>query len=781
MTAPAVPQGNRTRFRRWILLDALLLGLVGLLSLTYPVEELSRRSGDLYFRLRAPEQPSNQVALVLIDDGSLKQYGRWPWPRSILARLVRAASAQHPRALGVDILLSEPEDEEDDHDLAMAFQEAGGVVLAAKIGSGLEGQAWVEPLALFARSAAGIGHVQAELGPDGICRRVPASEMTAAGPRPAFALEVARVALGKPLEAPRAERGEPQVERLSPEFLIVDYRGQILPDQSSVPFPFVSAGNLLEGKAGSQLQGRAVLIGFASTEITDRLPTPVSDQLPMPGVEIHANLVDALLAGRNLRPLDTNIQALLLVGVSLVLTWVLLRRSGWSGLLASVALTLGCYAAGYGLFLHYQRLIAFGPFLCLGVLAPLLAQLENLLDVDRGLTRSLRQLNSALRAVSTAESTDLRAALRPEVMGGDLHWKVATVNQLEAELSSLYAFDHSLLESIQEGLAVFAPGGQLIFRNAYWEEFCRRVECEPAAELEEFLGAVGQPQWRERAGKPSERLETELLRDTGLWQVRAVTLPSVPHAGTGALMVVVTDLTAQLERDRARAEALGFVTHELRTPLVSIQGFAEFLLRYPQAPGSSEAAQTIFEESKRLVAMINTYLDVLRMESGARPLRRDPVDVEATMAQVEKVMRPLSQAAGIRITMPAHAALPSLTGDSALIGGALLNLVSNAVKYSPAGSDVSMQAVSGPGYLALEVLNQGTVIPAEDLARLFEPFYRRTDHEGPVRGWGLGLAFVNRIAEAHGGRVEATSDAVAGTKFRIVLPTAPAAVSEVAV
>ena len=92
-----------------------------------------------------------------------------------------------------------------------------------------------------------------------------------------------------------------------------------------------------------------------------------------------------------------------------------------------------------------------------------------------------------------------------------------------------------------------------------------------------------------------------------------------------------------------------------------------------------------------------------------------------------------------------------------------------------------MQAVSGPGYLALEVLNQGTVIPAEDLARLFEPFYRRTDHEGPVRGWGLGLAFVNRIAEAHGGRVEATCDAVAGTKFRIVLPTAPAAVSEVAV
>jgi CHASE2 domain-containing sensor protein len=424
MVVPADAPPSRSRFRRWVLLNALLLGLVGLASLTYPVDELSRRAGDLYFRLRAPEPASDQVALVLIDDASLEQYGRWPWPRSLLAKLVRETSAHHPRALGLDILLSEPEDEPSDRDLAAAFREAGKIVLAAKIGSASQGQNWVEPLPLFAHNAAGIGHVQAELGPDGICRRVPTFEMTAEGPRPALALELARFAGQEKTTLPGLS---PQAQTITPQFLIVDFRGQIGPESS--PFPFVSAADLLQGKAGNQLKDRAVLIGFASTEIADRLPTPVSGQSPMPGVEVHANLVDELLAGRELKPLPAGIEILLLALVSMVLTGVVLRRPGWTGPTASGVLTLLGYLGGYALFDHYQRLISFGPFLCLGVLAAPLAQLENLLEVDRGLTRSLRQLEAALHRGSPVGAANLRGDMRPEGSKADLHWKVATVNR----------------------------------------------------------------------------------------------------------------------------------------------------------------------------------------------------------------------------------------------------------------------------------------------------------------------------------------------------------------
>ncbi|HTG59084.1 MAG TPA: CHASE2 domain-containing protein, partial [Terriglobia bacterium] len=392
---------TRPQFHRWLALSALVFALGAVLSLTYPIEELSRRLNDFYFRLRGPQPTSQQVALVLIDDASISRYGRWPWSRVLLARLVRAASAQGPRALGLDIILSEPQEEAADRDLAEALGSAGNVVLATKIAASPEHSVWAEPLPLFALRAAGVGHVQAVLGPDGICRSVPAREVTLGGPRWALALEVARVARGVVQEVPDPKRladtAKPtSLDKVSPDFLIIDYHHQITTGQSPPPFLSVSASDLLEGKAGEELRGKALLVGFAATEMSDRLPTPVSDRLPMPGVEIHANLVDGLLSGRRLQPVGWGVQTLMLLAASLVLTWVVLRWPGIKGLLVLPALLLAVYGAGYVLFAHAQRMVELGPLMCVGVLVAPAAQLENLIVVDRGLTRGLRQLQRAL-------------------------------------------------------------------------------------------------------------------------------------------------------------------------------------------------------------------------------------------------------------------------------------------------------------------------------------------------------------------------------------------------
>src|SRR6266852_4293858 len=184
------PNQKHLQTRRWLLLNILLLTVVGLLSPSYPVEELSRRTGDMYFRLRGNQGTSPHVALLLIDDASLERYGRWPWKRSLLARVVRAASAERPKALGLDILLSEPEDESDDRELATALKDAGNAVLVGKISNSPQGRLWVEPMPLFAEKAIAVGHAQAALGPDSICRTVPVRELSLEGPRWAFALEV---------------------------------------------------------------------------------------------------------------------------------------------------------------------------------------------------------------------------------------------------------------------------------------------------------------------------------------------------------------------------------------------------------------------------------------------------------------------------------------------------------------------------------------------------------------------------------------------------------------
>jgi signal transduction histidine kinase/CHASE2 domain-containing sensor protein len=787
--------------RSWLLLNALLLSVVGLLSLSYPVEELSRRTGDMYFRLRGSQGTSPHVALIVIDDASLERYGRWPWKRSLLAQVVKAASAEHPKALGLDILLSEVEDETNDRQLAKALKDAGNAVLVAKISNSPQGRLWVEPLPLFGQNAVAIGHAQAALGPDSICRSIPIRELSLEGSHWAFALEVARVASGNTLEDDGRElrigQGKIPTVGMSPHapvagvepeplrLLPIDYRGQVAPGEASPPFYPVSVVDLLDGKAGSQLQGKVVLIGFGSTETDDRIPTPVSDKLPMPGVEIHANLIDAILSGRSLRPLNGWLNLLVLCGFSFSSTWLVLRWPIWRGLVALAALLAVGLAASYFVFAWMHILVGLGPFLCVALLAGPLAQLQNLVLVDRGLTQGLRQLQTALKTAQPTKKNSLPAALRAGIRptDGDLHWKVSLLRQLQAELSSLYAFDETLLEAMQEGLAVFSVDGRLIFRNPQWRSFCEKQGWDARADLDIFAATLCEPGWRDLRNSltaPQVWVDSEVYLGEGLWRLRAVKLKSTsPSDASDLIMVVVTDQTARLERDRARAEALGFVTHELRTPLVSIQGFAEYLLRYSKERASSEAAATIFQESGRLVAMINTYLDVLRLEAGARPMGKDTFQVGETVKQVARVIQPIAQASEIRLRTEIVADLPALQGDAHLIEGALLNLVSNAIKFSARGSEVRLRAeVEGDG-VVLEVWNPGPAIPPEELVRIFEPFYRRNEQEETTRGWGLGLAFVKRIAEQHGGRAEAWSESGSGTSFRIHLPVTRLILSEV--
>jgi len=782
--------------KRWLLLTVLLLFVVGVLSLTYPVEELTRRVGDMYFRLRGSQGTSSDVALILIDDASLEQYGRWPWKRSLLAQVVRAASAEHPKALGLDILLSEAEDETNDLDLEQAIKDSGNTVLVAKINNSPNGRLWVEPLPRFALSGIAVGHAQATLGPDSICRSLPVRELSLEGPRWAFVLEVARVAQGTRLQddGRQLRIGEQEIPTIGkpaqaigagiesepPRLLLIDYRGQLTPGEVSPPFLAVSVKDLLHGRSKGQLQGKAVLIGFGSTEIGDRLATPVSGKLPMPGVEIHANLLDAILAGRGLHPLNRWLSFSLLCLFGLTSTWFVLRWPVWKGLAALAGLLATGLLGSYLAFAWAHILVALGPFLCVGIMAGPLAQLQNLILVDRNLTQRLRQLQNFLRDAEPKQKESLPSVLRAQTKPAteDLHWKVDLLGQLQAELGSLYVFDQTLLEAMQEGLAVFSCDGRILFRNPRWQRFCERQGWPPSCSYKEFTIAVRQPSWKTLPGAGTW-LDTEVHLGEGLWQVRAVRLKgSDPKIASDLIMVVVSDQTARLERDRARAEALAFVTHELRTPLVSIQGFAEYLLRYSKERASNEAAATIFQEAGRLVAIINTYLDVLRLDAGARPMLSEIFQVGETVKQVARVVQPIAQASGIKMRTEIAEDLPPLQGDRHLIEGALLNLVSNAIKYSARGSEVKVGAKVGEDGVVLEVWNPGPAIPAEELGRLFEPFYRRSEQEQTQRGWGLGLAFVKRIAEQHGGKVEAWSKSGAGTSFRICLPTTRLVLSE---
>ena len=191
MSSPSNPKSQTSLTVGWLGLNLLLVGLVLLICEFLPVSTVSEKLNDLYFRLRPPQAPSSAVALVLIDDVSLARYGRWPWHRAQLAQLVRALSANGPSAVGIDILLSEAQDETNDAEPARAIHEAPNAVLASKISSASSGSLWVDPLPRFLAAAKGVGHVQAIIDYDGACRSIPLHEPSADGMRPAFALKLA--------------------------------------------------------------------------------------------------------------------------------------------------------------------------------------------------------------------------------------------------------------------------------------------------------------------------------------------------------------------------------------------------------------------------------------------------------------------------------------------------------------------------------------------------------------------------------------------------------------
>jgi signal transduction histidine kinase len=262
--------------------------------------------------------------------------------------------------------------------------------------------------------------------------------------------------------------------------------------------------------------------------------------------------------------------------------------------------------------------------------------------------------------------------------------------------------------------------------------------------------------------------EGEVSLGEELYSIRIAPLSSTHLSPAGGTIVTLNSLRTRVERDRARAETLGFITHELRTPLASMQGFAELMMSYPNSPACANAPETIFRESKRLLALISSYLDVLRLDAGAKAVSMQAIELEGVIRQVFEILRPLANAAGMRLVRVDEEPL-SVMGDAPLVNGAVLNLVSNAIKYGQPGTDIKIRCFRDNDEVIISVHNLGQPIAEQEISRLFDPYYRASNVRESKTGWGLGLAFVKRIAEKHGGSVEARSGP-SGIVFEIHLP-----------
>lgn len=250
-------------------------------------------------------------------------------------------------------------------------------------------------------------------------------------------------------------------------------------------------------------------------------------------------------------------------------------------------------------------------------------------------------------------------------------------------------------------------------------------------------------------------------------------------AAAATQLSFVRERLARAEHDKERyQQAIHFVAHEMRTPLSTIQGQSELMDRYSARLSNEKRAEmtrTINSESKRLARMIQTFLDVERLNEGQMELKREPFTLAALLEPCVDRVRPLAE----RKQMTIDAAEPGdaqLSGDRELMEYAVYNLLTNAIKYSPAETRVTVTSQFDGRTVRLAVRDQGMGMDEQELRSIFRKFYRtRKAEQSGEAGTGIGLSIVDQIVTAHGGKMEVTSQPGAGSCFTMVIPaTVPA-------
>jgi len=237
--------------------------------------------------------------------------------------------------------------------------------------------------------------------------------------------------------------------------------------------------------------------------------------------------------------------------------------------------------------------------------------------------------------------------------------------------------------------------------------------------------------------------------------------------------LLLRDVNRDVRMNEVRSQFVASVSHELKTPLTAIRMFAETLAmgRSRDEHTKSEYLETIVNESERLARLVDNVLDFSKIEQGKKIYRLRPTRLEDVASSAARALQfPLAQQ-GFQLHLSVQEELPELQADPDAIQQAILNLLTNAMKYSGNAREIDLRLAARNGDAVIEVVDHGLGMEADERKHIFEKFYRAPSHESRlIAGTGLGLTLVAHIAKAHGGRVEVESAPGSGSTFSILIP-----------
>jgi CHASE2 domain-containing sensor protein/signal transduction histidine kinase len=804
----------------WTVIGCLGIAVILLSSLGRLSASVDQLVYDRLSSLRAqPLLPD--IVVIEIDNASVAQLGRWPWPRSVHAKLLEQLARAGPAAVIYDVLFTEANAEDAQLARAIALSPTYLPVLLNPPDSAGHRVA-LEPVASLAQAAAGLGHINLEVDSDGIVRSVAQFEGNAESRWPQLMVPVAQaVAQGKlhlsgPPRPPSAL--DAATSRVSRDeggegrFLIPF--GPNAQNFTTLSFASVLAGNV----PVDQLRGRIVLIGVTASGLYDRFSTPVSGELgPLPGVYIHANVLNTLLTGRAIEPAWPWVLCVVSLAPLAVLLAGFLVLSPRRSLLLTVGLGLAALA-GSAALLYGARLWMSPVPAILGVV--IVYPIWNW----RRLEMTMAYLREELQRLADEPHLLPETPQRAGEFGGDvLEQHMALMAQAAQRVQDMKRFVWDSLDSMPEPILVSDVRGVVLIANhAAKAHFARlnaplpegrrmadllggltlvkTIDRGAASDAEHNLLAHAQwpalldPTRGEYAALMAQGVE---VRDAGGRDhlLRFANCTNA-HGETTGWIAGLVDVSALHAAERQREDALRLLSHDMRSPQASILALVEIERARSEPALARDLLERIERYAQRALTLADDFVQLARAESQAYVL--EPVNLAELLIDASDEVWP--QAHAKRITLHTDIGGESeseeahwICADRSLITRALVNILNNAVKYSPPDTRIccslantkSITPATGPGAaprVSCMIRDQGYGIPKDQQARLFERFRRFHATERPdVGGAGLGMAFVKTVVTRHGGDVEVDSAPGAGTTFTIHLPMLEDAASDTVV
>ncbi|MFW2829669.1 CHASE2 domain-containing protein [Sphingomonas sp. ID0503] len=736
----------------WLMAAMITCGLV-----IYLVQAWStfRMDTFVYDRLvsSAALPPSDRIVIVAIDDDSIRRIGRWPWPREVHAELIDRLTKAGVKRVGYDVLFIDPSSGRGDDALAGAMRRNGDVHLPVYFQvPGSNGQAFdlIPPVPAIASAAAALDHVNLSFDPDGVVRGVSLLE----GSKARNAIDLAESIYRK-----EAGRSSPAFDRASgtplPAATLSRTRTVMLPFAGPPgTFRSISYASVLRGEVpASFLAGKIVLVGSTAAGSGDLYPVSGRHGV-MPGVEIHANALNALLADRTITAAPLWLRYVgALLPVALLLAGFLML-SPRSNLLAGILLGGATIMGSVSLLWYGGIWLPPSPALIgLAFLYPLWAW-RRLAAVNGYFVSELGRL---------AEEHDPLPTTSPMVasVGDPIARQSALLHGAIDRVRTLRHFFDDVVRGLPDVTVVTDADGKILVANAGADVLMQSLFGERPTTVGELLVRIApKSQWR---GLVQDDQEIATAQGAA-YIVRSAPFRDAAGTVAGAIVSLI-DITEMKVATRQREQVMELLTHDMRSPQAAILSLLD-----QSSPATDEQTlkRRVARYARRTLKLADDFVMLARAQSAS--YQREVLNLFDLVIEAADDLWPNANQRTMAIDVTGDGEDVLVAGDRSLLGRMLTNLMGNAIKYGHKGTRVTCVVEADGEWAVCSITDQGEGIPADRLSSLFQPFSRLPQHVGRVGGVGLGLAFVKSVVERHGGMITCDSREGVGTTFTVRLP-----------